>query len=199
MIVGGAAGIVRSSTPVLFAAASGIQCFVLGSTFWFIRGLAIQTRVPGTVTRKEKVYASAIGGGVSGGLSAALFREFFGFLRSSCLKTDETLTGSRQNIVPGVIMFTLFGSLGQTAYNSIDATGDALEVSSDIKTKPNLLERVANSKWSPMKVLSDEDYESMLQEKLLRVEADIAVLDDHLVVLRQQAANGEKQLQEGKQ
>ena len=96
-------------------------------------------------------------------------------------------------------MFTLFGSLGQTAYNSIDATGDALEVSSDIKTKPNLLERVANSKWSPMKVLSDEDYESMLQEKLLRVEADIAVLDDHLVVLRQQAANGEKQLPEGKQ
>ena len=35
-------------------------------------------------------------------------------------------------------------------------------------------------KWSPMKVLSDEEYERMLQEKLLRVEAEIAVLDEKI-------------------
>lgn len=34
ILVGGAAGIVRSATPVLFATASGFQCFAVGSTFW---------------------------------------------------------------------------------------------------------------------------------------------------------------------
>ena len=34
MLVGGFAGIIRSSTPTLFALASGIQWFTLGTTFW---------------------------------------------------------------------------------------------------------------------------------------------------------------------
>lgn len=34
MLVGGFAGLARSSTPVLFALASGIQWFTLTSTFY---------------------------------------------------------------------------------------------------------------------------------------------------------------------
>lgn len=34
LIVGGFAGVLRGSTPFLFALASGIQWFTLGSTFW---------------------------------------------------------------------------------------------------------------------------------------------------------------------
>jgi hypothetical protein len=34
MLVGGFAGVIRSSTPTLFALASGIQWFTLGTTFW---------------------------------------------------------------------------------------------------------------------------------------------------------------------
>jgi hypothetical protein len=34
LLVGGAAGVLRSTTPTLFALASAIQWFVLGSTFW---------------------------------------------------------------------------------------------------------------------------------------------------------------------
>lgn len=36
-----------------------------------------------------------------------------------------------------------------------------------------------------MKVLSDEDYEHMLSEKLLRVEAEIAILDEEMAKLQQ--------------
>jgi len=36
-----------------------------------------------------------------------------------------------------------------------------------------------------MKVLSDEDYEHMLCEKLLRVEAEIALLDEEMSKLKQ--------------
>jgi hypothetical protein len=34
LLVGGVTGVLRSATPTLFALASGIQWFTLGSTFW---------------------------------------------------------------------------------------------------------------------------------------------------------------------
>jgi hypothetical protein len=34
LVVGGFGGVIRSSTPTLFALASGIQWFTLGTTFW---------------------------------------------------------------------------------------------------------------------------------------------------------------------
>ena len=50
----------------------------------------------------------------------------------------------------------------------------------EIKGKKNWVERVAEMKWSPMKVLSDEEYEKMLKERLMRVEAEIRVLDERI-------------------
>ena len=34
LALGGVAGLFRSITPTLFAVASGVQCFTLGTTFW---------------------------------------------------------------------------------------------------------------------------------------------------------------------
>ena len=39
-------------------------------------------------------------------------------------------------------------------------------------------------KWSPLKTLSDEEYGDMLREKLLRVEAEIALVDEEVGRLR---------------
>ena len=39
-------------------------------------------------------------------------------------------------------------------------------------------------KWSPMKKLSDEEYGNLLKERLLRIEADIALVDEELEKLR---------------
>lgn len=48
-------------------------------------------------------------------------------------------------------------------------------------------QRVADSKYSPMKVLSDKDYEKVLKEKLIRVEAEIALIDEDIAKLKSQA------------
>lgn len=50
---------------------------------------------------------------------------------------------------------------------------------------------MADSKYSPMKVLSDEEYEKILREKLVRVDAEIALVDEDIKKMRSQAVHKE--------
>lgn len=105
-----------------------------------------------------------------------------------------------------MIMFSLFGFAGQYIYNALDAHDDnsrgqllspPLQTKSstkanheitdtqDAKSEEPLWKRVLNSKWSPMKVLSDEQYEKILREKLLRVEAELAIVDEDIEKVKQ--------------
>lgn len=90
------------------------------------------------------------------------------------------VTGGRKNVIPGAIMFALFGAAGQAVYNMADARNSELSQSPEKDLKDSWL----NSKWSPMKVLSDVEYEAMLQEKLLRINAQIALVDESIEALR---------------
>ncbi|KAL8896521.1 MAG: hypothetical protein Q9207_007668 [Kuettlingeria erythrocarpa] len=72
-------------------------------------------------------------------------------------------------------MFSLFGYAGQHAYNYLDRP----RASKPTLEQP-LWKRVLNSKYSPMKVLSDEQYEDLLREKLLGVEAQIAIVEEKI-------------------
>lgn len=90
-------------------------------------------------------------------------------------------------------MFSVFGLLGQTIYNSMDAQHtQELQLASTEgqKADSTFLRRLANSKWSPMKVLSDEEYENMLRERLLRVNAEIALVDESIERLRAEHVKG---------
>lgn len=40
------------------------------------------------------------------------------------------------------------------------------------------------SKWSPLKKLTDQEYIDMMEEKILRVDADIALVDDRIAELK---------------
>lgn len=40
------------------------------------------------------------------------------------------------------------------------------------------------SKWSPLKKLTDQEYIDMMEEKILRVEADIALIDERITELK---------------
>lgn len=40
------------------------------------------------------------------------------------------------------------------------------------------------SKWSPLKKLTDQEYIDMMEEKILRVDADIALIDDRIAELK---------------
>lgn len=48
------------------------------------------------------------------------------------------------------------------------------------KTSKPLMQRMAESKWIPLRSLSDQEYREMLSEKLLSIEAEIALLDDKI-------------------
>lgn len=86
-------------------------------------------------------------------------------------------------------MFSIFGLLGQTIYNSMDAQHTQelqLAATEGKKADSTFWRRVADSKWGPMKVLSDEEYQNMLREKLLRVNAEIALVDESIERLREE-------------
>ncbi|KAF2468963.1 uncharacterized protein BDR25DRAFT_304858 [Lindgomyces ingoldianus] len=197
VIVGALGGTIRTQTPVLFAFASGLQWFASGTIFWGVRtsilhsdGLrnwwAITRNLPTTPrndlspTLDDRVRASTISGAVTGALLASLIR------------------GPR-NIIPGTMMFTLFGFGGQHAYNYLDRRNTkeihkrAEERKDGVHEKDNWLQRFAKTKWSPMTVLTDEQYEQRLSEQLLRLEAEIALVDERIEEFRKKQKEQEVQ------
>ncbi len=80
-------------------------------------------------------------------------------------------------------MFAMLGGVGQTIYNMAEARHGAYSN----PAKPETRSRWLDSKWSPVKVLSDDEYEGMLEEKLLRVKAEIALIDENIVELQKHA------------
>ena len=78
-------------------------------------------------------------------------------------------------------MFAIFGAAGQALYNSADARNSSQEAAPEKDLKNSWI----NSKWSPMKVLSDEEYENMLRDKLLKVNAEITLIDESIEALRE--------------
>jgi hypothetical protein len=93
-------------------------------------------------------------------------------------------SGGRRNVVPGAIVFAMLGGAGQTIYNLADARHGAY---SNSPAKLETRSRWLDSKWSPVRVLSDDEYEGMLQEKLLRLKAEIALIDENIVELQMHA------------
>lgn len=102
-------------------------------------------------------------------------------------------------------MFSLFGWAGQSIFNGLDArhtrkihasisnlpAGPASETqpsnSRPADTQPfNFLQKVASMKYSPLKYIPDDEYEVMLQERLLRLDAEIALVDEKLEELKQE-------------
>lgn len=90
-------------------------------------------------------------------------------------------------------MFSLFGWAGQSLYNELDARNtrkiQSLADSPPV-TAPNILQKLAGMKYSPMKPLSDAEYEAILRERLLQVDAEIALLDEKIDMVKHEVENG---------
>ena len=121
--------------------------------------------MPGeSLTSRDRTIASTGAAGIAGGLSGFLMR-------------------GRSSIIPGILTFSLLGFASQSLYSRLDERKSrSLE---STQQKP-LWHRIADMKWSPMKVLTDEEYGEMLREKLIKVEADIAILDEDIENLRKE-------------
>jgi hypothetical protein len=191
-IVGAFYGTLRTSTPSLFAIVSGAQWFAIGSTFWGIRtsllnstgllnwwnatrGAPLHPRHDLSPTPDDRLRASAIAGALTGSSLGLLFR------------------GPR-NVVPGTLMFALFGWAGQHGYNYLDGRNSAdIEERADARKqgrvveRDNFMQKIAKSRWSPMSVLTDEQYEDMMRERMLKIDAEIAILDERIEGYRRQA------------
>lgn len=160
-IAGGTAGILKSTTPGLFATASAIQCFALGSSFWLSRGLVLQAWDVNKQTPSDRTKASTLAGGISGGACGLLFR-------------------GRMNAVAGTLVLGTFGFAGQVIANY----WQALPVND--KPRQGILKSLT-PEFSFMRHMSNEEYSEMLKERLLKVDVEIAVLDDKLAALKKEA------------
>ncbi|MCJ1354912.1 MAG: hypothetical protein MMC33_004902 [Icmadophila ericetorum] len=165
--VGAITGLIRSRPrPGVFAFATAVQWFVLGSSFWASRSQILSTRkLPNQpFSSRDRTIASTFAGGIAGGLTGHLMR-------------------GHSSIIPGILTFSLLGFGAQSLYSELDEQKTRLLDSNPPQGKP-LWHRIADMKWSPMKVLTDEEYRELLREKLVKAEAEIAILDEDIEKLR---------------
>lgn len=156
------AGSLRSAHPGLFAAVTGAQWFGLGSSYWYARSAISSAAFGNQLRRDQELACSTVAGSLAGGINGAI--------------------RSRSNIIPGAIVVGLFGFAGQYGYNYVsDSRSSVIE-------KGPLLQRFSEMKWVPLKSLSNQEYEQMLQEKLLSTDADIAIIDERIAALRSSKA-----------
>ncbi|KAK4546432.1 hypothetical protein LTR36_002109 [Oleoguttula mirabilis] len=168
-LFGGTSGILKATTPLLFATASGIQTFALGTTFWACRGTFLQLRSSAaTRASSDYVQASTLAGGLSGGIVALVTR-------------------GRRNVLPATLMWSLFGCLGQVAYDRYSAAPREPQ-----PPKVAFWQRMAEKSWSPVTFMSNGEYADKLREKLFKVDVEIAVLDDKIAALRTQQQQPEE-------
>ncbi|KAB8296129.1 hypothetical protein EYC80_008922 [Monilinia laxa] len=177
-IVGGFSGILVSRTPVLFAVASSIQWGILGTTFWGTR-TALLSRY-----KTASVYPTPQEKALSTSLAASLAGATGGILRGP------------KNVLPGFVVFGAAGYVGQKIYDAVDER-KLEEMRLEEDGKKNSEESWVDSKWVPWKKLTDDEYEGMLKERLLKVDAEIAILDENLESLKAQQ-NSEAQKLEGR-
>ncbi|KAK0722539.1 hypothetical protein B0T26DRAFT_739750 [Lasiosphaeria miniovina] len=162
MFAGTAFGIARGAPPLIYSLAMGGQWFTLGSSYYGARLVALRALRGHEEPRSaDKTKASAIAGGFAGAVS--------GMIRGP------------RNILPGAAVFMLLGAGGQAVVNSVDSK----------PVDPNAPKKgFLDSKWSPVTRLTDRDYEKMLEEKLLRVKAEIAIVDDSIKALHEEEQKG---------
>ncbi|KAL1862967.1 hypothetical protein VTK73DRAFT_6578 [Phialemonium thermophilum] len=168
VFTGAVSGIVRSPTPVLFSLASGVQWFTLGSSYYASR-MVLDRSLGGRDNLTGMQKVES--STIAGGVSGML---------------GGMMRGPR-NVLPGMVVFSMLGAGGQAVANTVDPSA-----------WKNIGNRFLSSKWSPVTPISDEDYKKILEEKLLKVEAELAILDDNIKTLRASEQQSSHETQESR-
>ncbi|CAN8097362.1 unnamed protein product [Discula destructiva] len=155
-----------SKTPIIFTMANGLQWFGQGSMFYGSRYMLLARHGPvDKATAGQKIEASTLGAAISQATLMGLIR-------------------GRRSILPAAIVASLVGGGGQIAVN--------MWTSSRAQNTEQSSGGWLSAKWSPMMKLTDHEYENILEEKVLRLEAEIAIIDDKIAALRAQQADQTK-------
>ncbi|EEH20381.1 hypothetical protein PABG_02640 [Paracoccidioides brasiliensis Pb03] len=162
LIFGGITGVLRSPNPAIHSIAAGIHWFAFGTSTWWLRSNILRVQFDDKPTPGQRAFASSIASGLSGGaISFSIHRRF----------------------VPGAVIFGLAGFLGQKSYDVINGCWVSQHEAETGPQKP-LARRLLESKWMLLKPLSDGEYIVMLNEKLLAIDAEIAIIDGKIEALR---------------
>jgi hypothetical protein len=89
------------------------------------------------------------------------------------------LSGSRANILPGAAMIGLIGLAGQSSYHLFSEAQRP-----EPSRRRSVMQRLTESGWVPLKALSDQQYEEMLQQKLLKIDVELSMIDEKIVTLK---------------
>ncbi|KKZ67593.1 hypothetical protein EMCG_06652 [[Emmonsia] crescens] len=165
LIFGGITGVLHSPNPAIHSIAAGIHWFAFGTSTWWMRSNILRVQFDDKPTPGQRAFASSLSSGLSGGAIAFTIHRRF---------------------IPGAVVFGIAGFLGQKSYDVIDRW----QLSRDRTPQKPLVQRMLESKWMLLKRLPDEEYIGMLNEKLLAVDAEIAVIDDKIAALRKLEASG---------
>lgn len=98
-----------------------------------------------------------------------------------------TRIGGPRNILPAIAVFSIFGASGQAIINTMATDDNAAALA---KPKSSWLD----SKWSPVTSMTDAQYAAYIDDKILKLDVEIAMLDDKLAALRVSKAKREAQL-----
>lgn len=82
------------------------------------------------------------------------------------------------------MLFSLFGYVGQKTWNFVERR----QQENDGKGPKPILQRMADSKWIPLRSLSDDEFRNLLNDKLLSIEVDISLLDEKIESLDRERA-----------
>lgn len=109
--------------------------------------------------------------GISGALAGAVF---------------IPITGWYRNRGVGALRWGFYGLVGQYLFNIFDEshTSNLHAEAERTGPPPNILQRITRSKWSPMQELTNEKYEEILKERMLRLDAEIAIIEEDVKKLR---------------
>ncbi|PTB66506.1 hypothetical protein BBK36DRAFT_1201419 [Trichoderma citrinoviride] len=156
VMAGVAGAIARDTSPVASGAVTGVQWFALGGSFWFTRSVTVRAMGgDGQLRPVDKTIASTIGGSAAGAVA--------GLIRGP------------GKILPAMVMWGVLGAGGQMVANGLSNRKPKVKDENDSWFR---------SKWSPLKKLTDQEYIDMMEEKILRVDADIALIDDRIAELK---------------
>ena len=76
-------------------------------------------------------------------------------------------------------MIGFMGLAGQGGYNMISAAR-----TSEANPRRSIMQRLIESKWMPLKALSDQQYEEMLQQKIFKIDVEISMIDERITNLK---------------
>jgi hypothetical protein len=76
-------------------------------------------------------------------------------------------------------MIGLVSFAGQAGYNMISPA----QQTQSSPRRP-IMQQLIESKWVPLRSLSDQQYEEMLQQKLLKVDVEISMIDEKIATLK---------------